>query len=276
MSLTRGIGPLSRQEGAGQLNARIEGPARLLWFHDVPGRVRAVFGGEVVVDTERARLLHETGLVPVYYLPRSDVRFECLEPTDHRTHCPFKGDARYWSVRAGDRVAHNAVWGYDDPVDGAPDLAPYVAFYFERMDRWLVEDDEVVGHPRDPFHRVDVRRARRPVVVRVDGAVVAQADEAVLVFETGLPTRTYLPEAAWRDGALLPGGRTTVCPYKGVARYHSLRSPVSGEEVPDVVWSYPDPFDEARALAGLLAAHQEHDRVEVDVGPGARELPSAG
>lgn len=272
MSLTRGIGPLARQEGGGELNGRFEGPTHLLWFHDVAKRIRVTFGGEVVVDTEGARLLHETRLLPVYYLPRADVRFDLLEPTDHRTHCPFKGDARYWTVRVGDQVSEDAVWGYDRPIEGAPDLAPYVACYFDRF-RWFEEDVEIAVHPRDPFHRVDVRRSTRPVAVRLDGEVVAQSERPVLLFETGLPTRYYLPLEAWREGSLAPSHHTTACPYKGTAEYRSLRPPSGGEVLDAAAWSYPDPLEEALGVAGLWAVDQGRDRLEVEVGPGSDDLP---
>ena len=276
MSLTLGIGPLSRRAEAGQANATFDGPAHLLWFHEVPKRVRATFGGEVVVDTEGAHLLHETRMLPVYYLPRDDVRFDLLEPTDHSTHCPFKGDARYWNVRVGDHVAENAVWGYDEPIEGAPDLAPYVAFYFDRMDRWYEEDVEIIGHARDPFHRIDVRAASRHVTVRVDGEVVAEADDPVLLFETSLPTRYYLRAESWRSELLEPSERTTICPYKGVAEYRSLRSPAGGEVLEGLVWSYPDPFEEALGVTGRLCIDQDHDRVEVEVTRGGSTLPEQG
>jgi uncharacterized protein (DUF427 family) len=264
MSLTLGNGPFARNEAAGESNATIEAPAHILWFHDVPQRVRATLGGVTVVDTERARLLHETRLLPVYYLPRDDVRFDLLEPTDHVTHCPFKGDARYWTIRAGGAVAENAVWGYDEPIAGAPDLAPYVAFYFDRLEHWYEEDDEIVGHPRDPFHRIDVRAARRRVRVRVDGVVVADSTRPALLFETGLPTRYYLPRDDWDAAVLTPSTRTTTCAYKGRACYLGVR-PAGGEEVPDLVWRYDDPLSDGRDVAGLLCAPQEHERVEVEV-----------
>ena len=268
MSLTLGIGPFSRREEAGQSNTVLAGPAHLLWFHDVPKRIRATFAGEVIVDTERGRMLHETRLLPVYYLPRDDVRFDLLQPTATTTHCPFKGDARYWTIRVGDREATDAVWGYDAPIPGAPDLAPYVAFYFERMDAWFEEDVEIAGHPRDPFHRVDICPSSRRVTVRVDGETVAQTDSPVLLFETGLPVRYYLPTDAWRADVLEPSQLTTVCPYKGTADYRSLRSPATGELLESLLWRYADPLDESRAIAGLWCVDQHDDRIEVEVSPG--------
>lgn len=262
MSLTMGIGPLSRRAGAGELNGAFEGPAHLLWFHAVPKRVRATFGGETIVDTEAAHLLHETRLLPVYYVPRDDVRFDLLEPTDHSTHCPFKGDARYWSVVVGDAVADNAVWGYDTAINGCPDLSDFVALYFERMDRWFEEDEEIVGHPRDPFHRVDVRASSRTVTYLVDGEEVARSERPVLLFETGLPVRYYLPAEDF-TAAMEPTSTTTICPYKGTAQYWTLRG--NGDPIQDLVWSYSQPAGDAHGVAGLRCLPQEHDRVELQV-----------
>ena len=108
--------------------------AHTLYFEDSPKRVRAVFNGETVVDSRRTKLLHETGLLPVYYFPEEDLRHDLLEPTDHWTHCPFKGDASYRSVRVGDRVAENAVWSYPEPEGHFAPLKGYAAFYWNRMD----------------------------------------------------------------------------------------------------------------------------------------------
>lgn len=264
MSLTIGSGPFARKADAADINQRIEGPAHVLWFQDVPGRIRATLGGETLVDTQAAKLLHETRLLPTYYLPRSDVRFDLLEPTDHSTHCPFKGDARYWTIRVGDEVAENAVWGYDEVIEGAPDLSDYVAFYFGIPDHWYEEDEELVGHPRDPFHRIDARHASRTVVVEVDGTEVARSDRPTLVFETGLPTRYYLPREDWDPDALTASSLTSTCAYKGHASYNGVRTPAG--EVPDLIWRYDDPLADAPAIAGLLAAPQEHEHVDVIVG----------
>lgn len=102
------------------------------------GRVRVRFGGEVVADTARALRVLESGHAPVLYVPRADVRDECLAPSDHQTYCPFKGRASYWSLQAGGQRAENALWGYEDPYDEVRALAGHVAFYPERVD--VLED----------------------------------------------------------------------------------------------------------------------------------------
>jgi uncharacterized protein (DUF427 family) len=96
--------------------------------------VRVTFAGEVIADSTHALVLHETGHAPVYYFPRSDVRFDLLTPTDLRTRCPFKGWASYWSIVVGDQTSANAVWGYPEPIPECPDIRDYVAFYRNRVE----------------------------------------------------------------------------------------------------------------------------------------------
>jgi uncharacterized protein (DUF427 family) len=154
MTLTIGTGPFGKEHGDFNFDTGVL-KAYTLYFEGSPKRVRAVFGGETVADSRRAKLLHETGLLPVYYFPEEDLNHDLLEWTDHSTHCPFKGDASYRSVRVGDRVAENAVWSYPEPDHFAP-LKGYAAFYWRKLDHWYEEDEEVFVHPRDPYHRVDV------------------------------------------------------------------------------------------------------------------------
>lgn len=117
-----------------------------------PKRVRVVFRGVVVADSQRALLVHETRLPPVYYLPKADVRMDLLEPSPYRTHCPFKGDASYWHCRVGDEVSENAVWAYEDPLPEAETLRGSVAFYRNRMDAWYEGDEEVRIDPPTEVH----------------------------------------------------------------------------------------------------------------------------
>ena len=82
-------------------------------------RVQVVFAGETIADSMETLLLHETRLPQVYYFPRKDVRMDLLQRTDHRTHCPFKGNASYWTMAVGNQVAENAVWSYENPLQDA-------------------------------------------------------------------------------------------------------------------------------------------------------------
>jgi uncharacterized protein (DUF427 family) len=262
MTLTIGTGPFGDQ-GEKTFNFEVEAPRNhVLYFEDSPRRVRAVFGGETVADSRRVKLMHEKGYLPVYYFPRSDVRMDLLEATDHTTHCPFKGEASYWSVKVGDRVAENAVWGYPEPIASAPPLADYLAFYWRMMDHWYEEDEEIFVHPRDPYHRVDVLESSRHVKVSLNGEVVAETERPKILFETGLPPRYYIPPEDVREEALVPSDKETQCPYKGVASYYSVEA--DGRRVEDLVWYYPEPIPQAAKIKGHLAFFNEKVDLEVD------------
>jgi uncharacterized protein (DUF427 family) len=134
MTLTIGTGPFGDQ-GDKTFNFEVLAPRdHVLYFEDSPRRVRVLFGGETVADSRPVKFMYEQGHMPVYYFLRADVRMDLLEAKGLTTHCPFKGEASYWSVRVGDRVAENAVWGYPEPIDSAPPLADYLAFYWSKME----------------------------------------------------------------------------------------------------------------------------------------------
>ena len=237
-------------------------PEYRILFEASPRRVRVAFAGEVVADSTDAHLLFETRHLPVYYFPKKDVRFDLLSATEHRTHCPYKGDAAYWTVRVGDRVAENAVWGYPEPFVEVAEIADYVAFYWNKMDHWYEEDDEVFVHPRDPYKRVDVVSSSRRVEVVLGGEVVADTTRARFLFETRLPTRYYIPAEDVRRDLLVPSEKVTACPYKGTARYFSAK--VGDTLYEDIVWSYPEPIPECPKIAGLLCFFNEHvDEIRV-------------
>ena len=258
MTLTRPPGPLSTSPPA-EANYTIDGPAHRLLLTPFSRRVRAELAGVTVFDTIEGALVHESNLLPVLYVPSADVDTSLLEPTDLTTHCPFKGDASYWSVRAGDRLAENAVWSYLEPIDSATWLRGRMAFYWVRLDRWFDEDEEVFGHLRDPYTRVDVRRSSRAVTVRVGDVVVAESTRAIVLSETGLPNRWYVP--AEDTQLLVPSGTTTHCPYKGDASYWSFRG--DGTEIADVAWSYEHPYDGVQRIAGYRSFLGEAVTVEV-------------
>ena len=127
-------------------------PGYRIAFEPSARRVKVVFAGTVVADTRRAVILHETRLPPVYYIPREDVRMDLTTPTDYRTHCPFKGNAHYWTLTAGEHTAENAVWSYEDPLPEALPIKGMIAFYRNRMDAWYEEDAEVRIDPVTDAH----------------------------------------------------------------------------------------------------------------------------
>jgi uncharacterized protein (DUF427 family) len=235
---------------------------RPIIFEPTARRIRIEFNKVMVADTTRAMIEIETP-IPTYYLPITDVRQGLLTPSDHTQFDPRRGNARFWSITVGERRAENAVWNYPEPLPEAPPLAPYAAFKWDVVDHWYEEDEEIFRHPRNPYKRVDAIRSSRRVQVVVDGIVVADTRRAVFLFETGLPTRYYIPPEDVRPDILGPSERRTQCPYKGIAAYHTVT--IGNERHADLVWYYPDPIDECRKITGLLAFFNERvEAIRVD------------
>ena len=259
MTLTLGSAPLGTT-GPPDVNYVVEGPRHRILFDHFPRRVRATFSGETVLDTVRGRLLHESNILPVLYVPKADVRTDLLRPTGESTHCPFKGDANYWSIAVGDRTSDNVAWEYPGTLDGAEWLADHLAFYFDRLDAWFDEDEEVQGHLRDPFHRVDARRSSRHVVVRHGDGVVAETTRPIVVSETGMPNRFYLPVTDVRADLLTSSTTVSHCPYKGSASYWSLRDGTAA----DVAFGYEQPFSDVSTVGDHLCFLADGFTTEVD------------
>jgi uncharacterized protein (DUF427 family) len=230
-------------------------------FEPSQRRVRALFGGLTIADSRKVMLMLEKRRLAIYYFPVSDVRVDLFVPTEFTSKHPGKGEASFYSIRVADRVAEKAAWRYLRPERA--DLDDYVAFYWDKMDNWFEEDDEVFVHPRDPYHRVDVVNSSRHVKVIVGGEVVAETTRPRLLFETGLPTRYYIPKLDVRLDLLTPTATTTRCPYKGKAAYWTVN--VKGQEFKDLVWGYPAPIPECPKIENLLCFYDEKvDAVYVD------------
>jgi uncharacterized protein (DUF427 family) len=244
-------------------------------------RIRAVLDSGTVVDTTRALLVWEPGrIVPSYAVPGEDVTADLVpadmaaaDATDTRgarmpelseqpvldPSIPFAvhtAKGRAVDLRAGEQ--HRPAAGFY-PAD--PDLAGYVVLNFGAFDAWYEEDELNVAHPRDPFHRIDVLPSSRHVQVELDGHVLAESSRPVLLFETMLPTRYYLPRDDIR-AELTPSSTRTYCAYKGQASYWSAT--VGDRVVPDLGWTYQQPRHDAAHVHGLIAFFNERLDVIVD------------
>ena len=252
MSLTKGTAPFG-DHPAGSFN--FDTPAKGAIYLDlIPRRVRGSKDGQTVVDSRRVHMLHEAGILPVWYFPEEDVRMDLLRETGHTTHCPWKGDTRYFAVSDVEKAA----WTYPEPVEGMERLRGLVAFHFGALDEWLEEDERVQGHPRDPFHRIDVNRSSRRVKVSLDGDLLAESERPLALFENGLPTRWYLPREDVRMDQLQPSETKTVCAYKGQA------STFSFGERQDIAWTYPEPEWEVGPIKDRIAFYNEFVDIELD------------
>jgi uncharacterized protein (DUF427 family) len=216
-----------------------------------------------VVDSRHPVLVWEPGVpVPVYAFPRADVRTDLLRPAGNPPTGSHTGSHVFYDLEVDGTVVANAAWTFP-----SEDLAGHIAFeWFRRwdsgLDHWYEEEEEIFVHPRDPHKRVDALPSSRHVQVEVAGLLVADTRRPVLLFETSLPTRYYLPGEDIRLDLFEPTGHSTGCPYKGTARYWTWRGP--GEAPRNVLWSYADPLPPAAAVKGLLAFYNEAVDITVD------------
>jgi uncharacterized protein (DUF427 family) len=226
----------------------------------VPRRVRAMLGGEVVLDTTRALYVWESPNYPQFYIPEADVKPGVLVDEEHVQRLK-RGTARRHGLRVGDLTRPGAARVHtDDALEG---LAGTVRFDWAALDSWYEEDEEVFVHPRNPYVRVDALRSTRQVRVELDGNKLAESSSTVMVFETGLPTRYYFNRTEVDFARLEPTDTVTSCPYKGMTTgYWSVRI---GDTVhKDLVWAYDFPTRQLIPIAGLVAFYNEKVDVIVD------------
>lgn len=167
------------------------------------------------------------------------------------------GPGKPLSLRVDDGELSAAGFQPDDP-----DLEGRVLLDWSAFTTWLEEDEPVIGHPHDPFDRIDCRHSCRHVVVSHDGQVLADTTRATFLFETPLPTRYYIPRDDVRMDLLTATETTTTCAYKGHASYWSAT--VGGETLPDIAWSYEDPLLDALPVQDHIAFFDERIDVTLD------------
>ena len=232
-----------------------------LRYEPTEKRIRARLGGRTVVDSTRAVFVWEPRrIVPSYAVPEADIDAELnvgrapqAPPADEVLH-------------PGHPFAMHTAPGDPLLVDGfaeayrlrEPDLPGYVALDFAGFDAWYEEDERNHGHPRDPFHRIDIVHSTRHVVVELSGRVLAESRTPALLFETQLPTRFYLPPGDVDLDAFVASDRHSWCAYKGQASYWS------GPEAADVAWFYPEPLREAAEVKDMVAFWDERVDLIVD------------
>ncbi|KAB1141533.1 DUF427 domain-containing protein [Streptomyces luteolifulvus] len=237
-------------------------PEGLLW-EPSERWVRGTKGDVTVVDSRHPVLVWEPELpVPQYAFPREDVRQDLLRPAKHPRTGTHTGSQIFYDLEAGGELVENAAWTFP-----AEDLAGHVAFEWFRhpgrgLDHWYEEEEEIFIHPRDPHKRVDAMPSSRHVRIEIDGTTVADTRRPVLLFETSLPTRYYLPREDVRLDLFTPTDHHTGCPYKGTASYWSWRG--EADVPPNIVWTYPDPLPAVHVVQGLLAFYNEAVDITVD------------
>lgn len=229
MSLTSGRGPLSRNR-AGRFSAPV--PDDLAYVEPVRRRVRAKLGDAVVVDTEDALLVHRAGGPPTYAFPPADVDTAALGAT----------------------------------VTTHPDAEGHLLVAWGAVDHWYEEEDEILLHARNPYHRIECLRTTRHLRVAIGDVVLVDAPASIVLYETALEPKLYVDKALVRTDLLVPSATTSLCPSKGTATWWS--AVVDGATHPDVAWSYEDPLPESILVGGMLSFEVAHPALTV-----AADLP---
>jgi uncharacterized protein (DUF427 family) len=232
-----------------------------------PKRVRVYVGGHCVADTTHVVNVFETPAYPTYYFPVSDVDASSLVASETRSHSPSRGHARHFTVKVNDVERVDAALQYvESPIE---ELRELIRFDWSAMDAWFEEDEEVYTHARSPYARVDILPSSRNIRIELDGVVLAESDRSQALFETGLPTRWYLPKTDVHLDLLVATETQSHCPYKGQAEYWSARI---GERLErDIVWSYRTPLPESERVAGLMCFYNE--RVDLFIDGERQERP---
>lgn len=227
----------------------------LLFAEPLRRRTRVRFGGRWIADSDDVVLLHEPGRYPVAYFPTVDVDTATLEVEEHRTQHPQLGETRWYTAAADGQVVRRAAWRHDALPGFAAILEGRLAFAWRAMDAFYEEDDRIVGHAADPYHRIDIRSTSRRLVVRDGQRVVADTSRPMVLYESGFAPRWYVPRADIDESVLTAAVGHTFCPYKGLASYYTI-----GEHR-RAAWSYVDAWPEVAAVRNFVSF--EPDKVEV-------------
>jgi uncharacterized protein (DUF427 family) len=254
MGLSWQQGPLSGR-GVGQFLTAAPLPERLLFAEPLRRRMRVRYNESWVADSDDVVLLHEPGRYPVAFFPLAAVAEGTLAETGLVTHHAELGDTTWFSVSAGGATANRAAWQHPSLPGYAKVLAGRVAFAWRAMDAFYEEDERILGHAADAYHRIDIRATSRHLVVRANGQVVADTRAPLALYESGFASRWYVPREDVAAQQLTLAKGQTFCPYKGICSYYDV------DGSPRSAWSYLDAYPEVARISGYLSF--EPDRVEV-------------
>jgi uncharacterized protein (DUF427 family) len=254
MGLSWQQGPLSGAS-LGRFLTREPLPERLLFVEPLRRRLRVKLGGEWIADSEDVLLFHEPGRYPVAYLPLGDIRAGVLVKEDRTTQHRDLGDTDWFTVVVGDRRVAHAAWRYARAPDHAAELRDRVAFAWRAMDAFYEEDERIVGHAADAYHRIDIRQSSRHLVVKDGARLVADTKRPIVLYESGFAPRWYVPRQDIEAKLLIPVEGQTFCPYKGLASYYDI-----GEHK-RAAWCYPQAWPEVARISSFVSF--EPDKVEV-------------
>lgn len=254
MGLSWQQGPLSGASPGRFLTPELL-PKRLLFAEPLRRRLRVKLADEWIADSENVLLLHEPGLYPVAFFPSAGVRPGVLVSENRTTQHLELGAIAWFTVVVGDRRAARGAWQYTAAPDCAGELRDRVAFAWRAMDAFYEEDERIVGHAADAYHRIDIRQSSRHLVAKDGAKPIADTTRPVALFESGFAPRWYVPRPDIDETALIPAEGQTFCPYKGLCSYYNVGAHRRA------AWSYTRAWPEVARISNFVSF--EPDEVEV-------------
>src|SRR5262245_51344275 len=257
MGLSWQQGPLS--PGAiGKFLALEPMPKRLLYAEPLRRRMRVRFGSTWIADSEHVLLLFEPGRYPVAYFPENDISPSALQRTEYTTRHQDLGLTSWYTVRAGEHSAPRGAWQHIELPNYANEFQRRVAFVWPAMDAFYEEDERIVGHAPDSYHRIDIRQTSRSLVVRHGDRIIADTKRPLVLYESGLAPRWYVLHADIDESALTAVDHQTFCPYKGLCSHYDIG------DAHLVAWSYRQAYPGVARISNLVSFELDIISVQLD------------
>ena len=264
ISAERGLMGLSWQQGPlspgaiGRFLVPEPLPKRLLYAEPLRRRMRVRFGGVWIAESESVVLLFEPGHYPMAYFLEADVVPGVLQRTEHTTRHQDLGITAWYAVSAGERTAPRGAWQHVELPSYAGELRGRIAFAWPAMDAFYEEEERIVGHAADSYHRIDIRQTSRRLVVRRGDRVVADTRRPMALYESGFAPRWYVDRADVDQSGLTPVDHRTFCPYKGLCSYYDIG------DAKLAAWSYPEAYYEVARISNFVSFEPDKVSVEID------------
>jgi uncharacterized protein (DUF427 family) len=213
--------------------------------------MRVLYDDRWLVDSEDVVLLHEPGHYPVALFRLDEVAQGAVTATDRVTPHREFGATSWFTVNGMASQAPRAAWSYSELPDFASILADRVAFSWRHMDGFFEEDERILGHAADPYHRIDIRQSSRHLVVKMGDRVIADTRSPIALYESGFAPRWYVPREDVDESGFALSTDETFCPYKGLCSYWSIDGTASA------AWGYLDPYTEVTRIKGHCSFEPE-------------------
>jgi uncharacterized protein (DUF427 family) len=220
--------------------------------------MRVRFWGKWIADSEHVILLFEPGRYPVAYFPETDIIPGVLESSEHTTRHQDLGRTAWHIVKVGEQRTARGAWQHVELPAYASELQGHVAFAWAAMDAFYEEEERILGHAADSYHRIDIRQTSRNLIVRHGERVIANTSRPIALYESGFAPRWYVPSGDVDMSSLTAAKHQTFCPYKGLCNYYDIGDALLG------AWSYPKAYTEVDRISGLISFEPDVVSIELD------------